>query len=143
MDHHLVAEFDKTYNHILELRKEVKEQPTLTGQKGVDQTNPAARTLSGQEGHLRRLAKLIGPKSVEEELISEFRASKRLVNQIRPEVEVEPVVPGQRNSYTQHPKTAILEIEQRHHDACAYLLKIAKTAVSTDDEELAELLGDA
>lgn len=142
MDHHLVAEFDKTYALILDLRKEVIEHPTLTGQKGVEQTNPAARTMSEQQGHLRRLAKLVGSKNFEEQLTSEFRASKRHIAKLRPFVESEPVVPGQRNSYTENPRTAIFVIEQRHHDAVAYLLKQAKAAVPAGDEELAELLGD-
>ena len=143
MDNHLVAEFDKTYAFILELRKEVLDHPTLTGQKGAEQTNPAARTMSEQQGHLRRLAKLIGLKNVERELVAEFRASKRHITKLRPPVEANPVVPGQRNSYTENPRSAIFVIEQRHHDACAYLLKVAKSEVPAGDEELAELLGDA
>lgn len=142
MDHHLVAEFDKTYTHVKDLRTEVLAHPTLTGQKGVEQTNPAARTMSEQHGHLRRLAKLVGPKNFETELTAEFRASKRHIAKIRPLVEEEPVVPGQRNSYTENPLTAILVIEQRHHDGVAYLLKQAKSVVPAGDEELAELLGD-
>jgi hypothetical protein len=142
MDNHLVAEFDKTIAWIRDLRKEVLDHPTLTGQKDVEQTNPAARSMSEQESHLRRLAKLVGPKNFEEELTSEFRAAKRHIAKLRPFVEVEPVVPGQRNSYTENPLTAVLVIEQRHHDGVAALLKAAKAAVPAGDDELAELLGD-
>lgn len=124
--HPLQSNFDATLKLVQQLRKSVKEEPTIETEKGI-KTNPAYVLLSTQEIHLRGLAMQIGPLKVEKQLLQEFKDSMELVDQMMPEVISAPTVAGERHERVRNPYGVILGYAQTHLRGCNALLEKART----------------
>lgn len=122
--------FDQTLKLVRKLRKSVKEEPVIETEKGGVATNPAYVLLSQQEIHLRGLAIQIGPLNVETDLLSEFRESLELVEDMMPLVMDAPTVEGERHARVRNPYGVILSYAQTHLRGCNALLTKAKTNLS-------------
>lgn len=135
MDIPLDSDFEATLEFVKRLRRMVREDPILPTAKGGVQTNPAYVLLKDQELHLRGLARIIGPASVEQEIMAEFKASLELVRELMVGVVDAPVAEGERHAQTRNPLAVILSCEQTHLRGCSALLTSAKSIVPVDGDD--------
>ena len=125
MDIPLEDDFEASLAFVRKLRQMVIEDPLVPNKNGGIQTNPAYLLLKDQELHLRGLARIIGPANVEQEIMTEFKSSRDMVNDLMAAVVDAPIAEGERHLQTRNPIAAILSCEQTHMRGCSALLQSA------------------